>query len=211
MAQKTPPATPSSPPDTVALILAGGRARRLGGADKALLPLNGRTLLAHVAAALGAPEIPLAISANGAPERFAGYGFPVLPDADDSRPGPLAGVLAGLCWAQGLGASALLSAPVDCPFLPADLLARLRQASSRQAPVFAQAGGRAHPTIALWPVALAGSLAAALARKERRMMDFMVLQGAASVEWAQEAAFMNINTRQDLARAAALLAQRRKT
>jgi molybdopterin-guanine dinucleotide biosynthesis protein A len=109
---------------TAAVILAGGNANRMGGRDKAFLVLGGRPLIAHVRARLNLQAGPLAISANGDPVRFARYGLPVLADAPPGGAGPLGGILAGLDWAAEAGESRLLTAAVDTPFLPDDLLRR---------------------------------------------------------------------------------------
>ena len=77
----------------------------MGGGDKALLPLAGRPLLAHVVGGC-APQVgALALSANGDPARFAAFGLPVIADGAPAGAGPLAGVLAGLDWAAALGAA----------------------------------------------------------------------------------------------------------
>ena len=101
------------------LVLAGGHGRRLGGADKALLPLAGRPLLGWLLPRLAPQVDALAISANGDPARFAAFGLPVLPDPVVDQ-GPLSGLLAGLDWAAGQGAQALLTVPADTPFIPLD-------------------------------------------------------------------------------------------
>ena len=136
---------------TAALILAGGQGSRLGYVDKAFLCLNGQPLIALLLARL-APQVQhIAISANGDPSRFAALPLPVLADAPEhAGKGPLAGVAAGLAWAgQKLGAATLLTVPVDTPFAPMDLLARLSPA-----PAVACYGGRQHHLVAHWPVAL---------------------------------------------------------
>ena len=206
-----PPASLSAPslPTLAALVLAGGRARRMEGADKPLLTLGARPLISYALSALAASGRPLAISANGEAARFAPFGVPVLKDGDDSFPGPLAGVLAGLEWAEAQGATALLTAPADCPFLPADLAQRLTGARSAGGIAHARAGGRDHPAIALWPVSARAALADDLGRGNRRVMGFLHAFGTQAVDWADEAAFLNINTPEDLARAEALLAQRK--
>ncbi len=184
------------------VILAGGEGRRMGGADKALMPLAGRPLLAHVQARL-APQVgALAISANGDPARFAGFGLPVLPDSQSL--GPLSGILAGLRHAAAEGASALVSVPVDTPFVPGDLVARLAAASEDATrPVHATAGGGRHHACALWPVALAGPLAAFLASGAKaRISDFAATHDGVAVEFPDVAAFDNLNTPEDLAAAA---------
>ncbi len=187
------------------IILAGGQGRRMGGADKALLPLAGRPLIGHVIARLQPQVAALALSANGDPARFAAFGLPVLAD-DDSR-GPLSGVLAGLDWARRGGATALVSLAVDTPFVPGDLVPRLCLAAEASATgsAIAHSGGRDHPTAALWPVALADALAAFLASGEKpRVLGFAEAQGAARAEFADARGFANLNTPADLAAAEAL-------
>lgn len=190
------------------VILAGGRGRRMGGggADKALLPLAGRPLLSHVIARLGPQVERLALSANGDAGRFAGFGLPVLPDRLGA--GPLAGILAALEWAAPLGATAVVSAPVDGPFLPGDLCPRLCLAAEGVGAGLsvAQAGGRLHPTFGLWPVALAPALAVFLGSGVKpKVLDFTALAGAATADFAEAAGFDNLNTPEDLARAEAAL------
>ena len=120
------------------LILAGGQGRRMGGADKALLPFRGQTLLAQVLERFSPQVDELALSANGDAVRFAAWGLPVLADKGPSR-GPLSGLAAGLAWAAGRGLATLVTAPVDAPFLPQDLVPRLL-AVFRGAPVAAGLG-----------------------------------------------------------------------
>lgn len=195
---------------TVGVILAGGRARRMGGGDKALLDLAGRPLAAHVAAQLAGHVAALALNANGDPARFARLGLPVLPDPVPGWPGPLAGVLAALDWAAGQGADAAVTAPADTPFLPPDLVPRLRAASGEGARPAVAAGpeGALHPLCALWPVRLAPALRAALDRGEAKVREFAAGQGAVTVAFTSEAAFFNVNTPEDLAAARARLAAR---
>ncbi|MGO4852468.1 molybdenum cofactor guanylyltransferase MobA [Phaeovulum sp. W22_SRMD_FR3] len=204
------------------LILAGGAARRMGGADKALLSLAGRPLVAHVAAGLAPQVARFALSANGMPERFAALlpGVPVLADPREAQGlGPLAGVLAGLDWAAAQGAEALVTVAVDTPFLPSDLVARLQAAASAGGgAACASSLGRMHYTCALRPVAgAAAALRAALATGTRRLrfgLDAAVevpfgLIGAGIGAGASQAAadpFGNLNTPEDLAAAEAMIA-----
>ena len=85
-----------SAPATIGLILAGGLARRMGGGDKPLQRLGGRTLLERVVERLAPQCGGLLLSANGDPARFAGFGIQVIADSIPDHPGPLAGILAGL-------------------------------------------------------------------------------------------------------------------
>lgn len=193
------------------LILAGGEGRRMGGADKALVHLAGRPLLAHLCARLGPQVAALALSANGDPARFREFGLPVLADDAAFGPsalGPLAGILAGLRHGAGAGMGVVVSAPVDCPFLPGDLVAGLVAASrAGTRATHARSLGRDHPATALWPVALAGPLAAFLASGAKpRVRDFAARIGAVPVDFPDPRAFDNMNTPEDLARAGARIA-----
>ena len=175
---------------TTALILAGGQGRRMGGRDKAFVLLAGRPLLAHVLERI-APQVGrVIVSANGAPERFAG--LEVLAD-DETGQGPLAGVLAGLRAAQG----PLLTVSVDTPFLPLDLASKLNKPEG----AYARSAGRDHPTAALWHPERLPEIAALYARGERRLRA--ALGAAVPVDFADTPfdPFENINTPEDLARA----------
>lgn len=185
------------------VILAGGAARRMGGRDKALLPLGGQSLLTHVIDRLDPQVERLALSANGKAGRF-GVGLPVL--TDDLSQGPLSGVLAGLDWAAALGASAVVSVAVDTPFFPADLVPRLCLAAEGSAGgvAIAASGGAEHPTFGLWPVGLRTDLRAFLASGVKtRVMDFARIHRAARAEFDDGDAFRNLNTTEDLALAEA--------
>lgn len=114
-----------------AVILAGGLSRRMGGGNKALSLLAGETLLTHVLRRLRPQCGAIAINANGDAEQFGEYGLPVIADGFTGYAGPLAGVLAGMEWAAGQGADRVISVSVDTPFLPDDLVWRLREAEGR--------------------------------------------------------------------------------
>ena len=186
------------------VILAGGQARRMGGVDKALVPLAGEPLLSHVIARLDPQVAALALSANGGPARFAPYGLPVLPDT--ASHGPLSGILSALIWGAAQGATAVVSAPVDGPFLPPDLVPRLCLAAETTGLALAASNGHLHPTFGLWPVTLAPALAAFLASGAKtRVRDFATAHGAAIANFPDDLAFANANTPDDIARFAALL------
>lgn len=185
------------------LILAGGRGLRLGGADKALVVLGDETLIARAARRLAPQVAALAISANGDPGRF-GLDLPVLGDTIGGGAGPLAGVLAGLDWAEDAGFESVATVAVDTPFFPEDLVARLVAAG---APSVAATDGRPHPTCALWPVALRDRLRDWLDTGERKVMAFAETAGARTVDFADPSAFFNVNTPGELATARAMAAR----
>jgi molybdopterin-guanine dinucleotide biosynthesis protein A len=190
-----------------AMILAGGQARRMGGGDKALLPLGDGVLLDAVIARLAPQAAPLALSANGDPARFVRFGLPVLPDALPNFPGPLAGLLSAMDWAAGQGVADVVTVAVDTPFFPADLVARLQAARGAEPIVLASCAGVLHPTFGLWAVALRDDLGTALAAGERKLRLWAGRHGYATADFAGagQDPFFNINTPDDLARAEALL------
>jgi molybdopterin-guanine dinucleotide biosynthesis protein A len=186
------------------LILAGGAASRIGGGDKPLLDVGGRPMLARILHTLATDLTDIAISANGDPARFASMGRPVLDDGVFVGEGPLAGILAGLDWAAGLGCSALLSVPGDTPFVPRGLAALLAPA-----PACAVQGDRINHLVALWPVAARADLRALLGVPGTRAVARFAAQiGVRGVAFApgQTALFANVNTADDLA-AARLVAE----
>jgi len=192
------------------VILAGGKATRMGGGDKPLRRLGGRPILEHMLDRLGAPPGTLVLNANDDPLRFSHYGLPVMADAMPDHPGPLAGILAGLDWAaEKLGAVDLLSIPGDCPFIPRDLAPRLMAAREAAGTPYACAasGGWTHPVIGLWPIARRHDLRTALAAGERKIDRFTGLLGCTAVEWPIAAfdPFFNVNTPDELLQAEALL------
>jgi molybdenum cofactor guanylyltransferase len=186
------------------VILAGGQARRMG-ADKALVSLAGRPLLAHVLDRLEPQVEGVLISANGDPARFGGFGCDVV--ADVTPQGPLSGIHAALTRAAGLGATHLVSSPVDTPFLPGDLVPRLLMAAEASAEglSLARTVDGDHPATALWPVALAPALAAYLAEGGAKVTHFTNAHHAARADFADPRAFLNLNTPEDLAAAEAFL------
>jgi len=196
---------------TLGLILAGGQARRMGGGDKALLPLGGQTLLARVIERLGPQCSALALSANGDPGRFAEFALPVLSDERPDFSGPLAGLLAGLDYAQTTADIAdVVTMAADTPFLPLDLVMRLRgaRAAAGSEIAVARSGGREHHLAALWPVSIAGALRRALFDEGLRKVGvFASRYRLIHADWAIEPLdpFFNVNTPEDLLRAESLL------
>lgn len=196
------------------LILAGGRSSRMG-TPKALAVLDGATLLDRTAAVL-APQVGhLAVSLPPDIE-VPGLALSVLRDEAPTFEGPLAGVLAGLRWAAALPVrpTHLLTAPVDLPFLPADLAARLAEAIDDTGAVIVAEGpnGRA-PLCALWPLTAEPRLAGFLATGQRRVLTFLAGAPLRTVAFPHAIVggraiepFLNVNAPDDLAAAAEALA-----
>lgn len=199
--------------ETLCVVLAGGLGRRMGGGDKPMREIGGRTILEHVIERLERQCDGLVLNANGDPARFARFGLPVVADTIEGYPGPLAGILAALEWtaANRPGVEWVVSAAGDCPFLPRDLVARLQQARSAEGADLAVAasGGQAHPVIGLWKVALRDELRHALIDEDLRKIDrWTARYRLATVAWPVEPVdpFFNANTVDDLAEAERLAA-----
>lgn len=191
------------------VVLAGGRATRMGGGDKGLLSLAEGTLLDRVLDRLAPQVTRIAINANGDPARFAAFGLPVLADSIADHPGPLAGVLAGLDWANDQDADQIVTVAADTPFFPVDLAMRLHEASADMAHPLALAAtpgreGRLdrHPTFGLWPAALANDLRTALQEGTRKVVTWTDRHdGRYAVFHEKGDPFFNVNTPEDLAEA----------
>ena len=207
------PATPSGAPDIPGVLLAGGLARRMGGGDKPMRSVAGKTILQRVIARLAPQCDGLILNANGDPARFAAFGLPVIADSVADFPGPLAGILAALDWMAEHRPEIkfVLSAAADCPFLPRDLVARLEAARAAQNAELAVAAsdGQTHPVIGLWSVHLRGELRHALVDEDVRKIDrWTARYKLATVTWPTTPVdpFFNANTVGDIAEADRLAA-----
>lgn len=194
------------------LILAGGESRRMGR-EKAFVTIAGLTLLDRVIAQFSDQVGALAINANGDPGRFARHGFPVVPN-DRPSSGPLAGVLAGMRWAEKLPTRPryLATVPIDAPFMPGDLVARLDAARGASALVaIAASGDRDHPVFGLWPIAFADRLDAwRQSARSQGVRGFLAATGFAVVQYPLPERgpdpFFNVNTPENAAEAEGWLA-----
>lgn len=198
----------TDPLQTLGVILAGGLARRMGGGDKPMREIGGRSILDHVIERFSPQCDRLILNANGDPARFASFGFPVVADTIADYPGPLAGVLAALDWAAANQPQIQWVASVagDCPFLPRDLVARFHGARLKDDAqlVVAASAGRSHPVIGLWSVALRDELRHALVQEGmRKVSQWAARYKLATVTWPAEPVdpFFNANTVEDLSEA----------
>jgi molybdopterin-guanine dinucleotide biosynthesis protein A len=182
-----------------ALVLAGGRGTRMGEVDKGLQPFRGQPMVARVLARLGPQADELIINANRNIEAYAAFGHPVVADAIDGFAGPLAGLHIGMTVASH---PLLATAPCDSPFLPLDLVARLHAAlDAHQADLaVAKTFSQAHPVFCLTRRDLAPHLHAFLASGQRKIDKWYSTLSVVEVNFDdEEAAFANINTRDELA------------
>ena len=204
------------------VLLAGGLSRRMGGGDKGLMPLGGKPVMQHAFERLNAQTDGIIINANGDPSRFAGFETTVVPDTISGFAGPLAGVLAGIRYAEALETSPtfIVTGAADTPFFPDTLVERfLSEAKTDKTIVLAGSNGRRHPVFGLWPVSLADHLEAWLSDEENRKVLAWVDQHSwAMAEFEGPAfkdhdtdPFFNINTPEDFAIAEQLLADNKTT
>jgi molybdopterin-guanine dinucleotide biosynthesis protein A len=188
------------------LVLAGGRSSRFG-AEKAAAEVSGRSMIAWVLDVLTPACAAVAVNA-GPGTKASAYGeragYVTLADDPSDPQGPLAGLRAGLAWAQSAGADALATAPCDTPFLPADFVTRLADgwAPGDGARVAVSPAGPA-PLCALWPVPAALDLVSETLAAGRHPSIRQVLEAlrAVEVEFPDPRAFDNLNTPADYAAA----------
>ena len=193
------------------MILAGGQARRMNGADKPLLILAGRTLMEHVIER-AAPQVDeLLINANDDLSRFDRFGRILVSDPVGGYPGPLAGILSAFEWTKQNRPAArwLVSFACDCPFLPRDLVSRLTTAAQNSGVQVAAAanGNRHHPVFTAWSTDLPlDARDILLARGLRKVDDLVGAFPNTYVQFSKNPIdpFFNINTPDDLTHAEAL-------
>ena len=186
----------------IGVILAGGRSSRMGGGDKGLLTLNGVSMLGRVLTILQPQTEAVLINSNSDPMLFTEFGAPVLADCVPGYLGPLAGLLTGMMWARQYHphATHLLSAPCDSPCLPDDLAVRLARGLADGGEIaIARDAERIHPTLGLWPVALADRLADDLVGHDMRRVRAWLAQFVVREIPFDAACLRNINTHDELA------------
>ena len=182
-------------PDITGVVLAGGRARRMGGEDKGLVRLAGRAMVEYVADALRPQVGRLLVNANRNAERYAELtGCEVVADVVGDYAGPLAGMASAMAAAA---TPLVLSAPCDSPLVAPDLAARMHAALRAQRAEIAVArdAERMQPVFALLRRTLLPDLRAALDGGERKIDLWYARHRVAEVDFSDHAdMFQNINT-----------------
>lgn len=185
--------------EVTGIILAGGQGSRMGGVDKGLQPFRGRPMVAHVVERLAPQVDEVLINANRNAEAYAGFGHRVIADEIPGFAGPLAGFERGLAHASG---GLVVTVPCDSPFLPADLVRRLREALEANGAHIAMArtGDQVHPVFCLMRREVLPSLQRFLGSGQRKIDRWTAELPMVEVPFDDEAgAFLNINTREELA------------
>ena len=185
----------------VGVVLAGGASRRMGGRPKALMELEGATLLARSVVRLRPQVDAVLVNANDPDPIYREAADGLAADAFEDRRGPLAGVLAAMEWARTNrpDALAVASVAVDTPDFPTDLVARLAEGRSATAIALATVDDRPQPTFGVWPVELADDLRRFLLESDTyKVLAFTARHETAMVAFSDVEAFANINTPDDL-------------
>jgi molybdenum cofactor guanylyltransferase len=193
---------------TAAVIIAGGKSRRMGGERKLFVSVGGRPIVDRIIAILSLQAEVLALNANDDPSFFSATGLAVIPDLLTGVGTPLAGLHAALRWGQEQGVDCVLTVPSDTPFLPRDLVQRL--ASARSDAAISGSRGQSHFLTGLWAIDLLPRLEHALAVKRLfRVKDWAAEANATVITWEESAfdPFFNVNTPEELAEAERIAAE----
>lgn len=182
--------------EVTGVVLAGGRATRMGGQDKGLINLNGQPLFEHVISKLAPQVSNVVISANRNRDKYQSVGLNVLSDTLPDYPGPLAGMLSVM---KQRNSEWFLFCPCDTPNIPDDLALKLWEKKGVAPAAWVNDGERDHPTIVLLHKKLTAPLENYLASGERRVTLFLREAGGHAVLFPnQKQNFININTLEDL-------------
>ena len=180
--------------EVTAVILAGGRGRRMGGLDKGLVNLEKRPLIAHVLNAIAPQAGSVLINANRNAEKYREFGYRIVSDTLDDYQGPLAGFVSAMAVAS---TPYIVTLPCDGPLVPTDYVQRMINAleMSENEIAVAHDGDRIQPVYALLPVGLMSDLEAFLAEGDRKIDLWYSRHHVALADFSDcPEAFRNINT-----------------
>lgn len=180
------------------LILAGGRAKRMGGNDKGLIVLDGKCMIEHCIVKLQPQVDQIFISANRNIEEYSKYGFTVLEDCYGEHEGPLVGLLGAL--ENSLNSSVLI-VPCDAPLFSTHLAKRLLEfyIEGETLAVIPHDGTRLQTLFGLYSINTISSLKEYLQSGQRKVESWVTSLPHAIVDFSNESeSFMNINTENDL-------------
>jgi molybdenum cofactor guanylyltransferase len=181
------------------VILAGGLGRRMGGVDKGLRPLRGKPMVKWVLERLEPQVDEVLINANQHIDEYSRFGCPVIPDRIAGFAGPLAGLHAAL---SATSLPLVATVPCDSPFLPVDLIARLRDAMLERDADLAAARTltQPHPVFSLCRRTVLPQLAEFLTAGGRKLEQWHGTLATVAVSFDDQIeAFSNINTLEELA------------
>ena len=188
------------------VILAGGKGKRMGGKEKALIHLLDRPLLSYVLEKISGKVAPIALNINTNFDDFQKFGYKIIADPIKGHLGPLAGILASLNWAKEINEDWVMTLPCDTPFLPNNLIQSMVEKKNNTPEVdlvVAKSRGFNHPVIALWKSDINNRLQNALKEGVRKIDFFTSQLNIAYVDFdnsenSEFDPFTNLNSPQDL-------------
>ena len=183
-------------------IIAGGQSRRMAGANKLLLELNGEYLVARAARKLSQHVDQVVINLQSEEKTVASLGYPIILDEQKDHLGPLAGISSVLKWVanSGMDIDYVMTVPADAPFFPTDLVNKLKAAIGSNDIAIAHYDGYSQQLFGLWSVKCSDDLSEYLDDPDnRKVMTFIRSQNWVQVEIQKQDVdpFMNINTQED--------------
>jgi len=188
--------------DVSALILAGGRATRLGGVAKHAILIDGETILARLVRVLEprVAELLVGVGSAGAIEGIGGQRPPLRPVRDAvADVGPLAGVAAGLASAT---TPWMIVVAGDMPFLSGSVIDALtRTADPEIDAVGIMRGGRPEPLVCALRVSVARPAVERMLAGGRFKASHLLTAEGLAVRWIEDldpGALRNINSPDDL-------------
>jgi molybdopterin-guanine dinucleotide biosynthesis protein A len=186
--------------EVAVVVLAGGQGMRIGG-GKPLKTFRGARLIDRAVRLASGWSDRVAVAIRDRAQVGAVLAGLIR---DEDVPGPLGGLISGMSFASAEGRPFVLIIPADMPFLPTDLLDRLREAIGDNGCALARSGGQLHPVCGLWQSSAIGPALSYAASGRRSLKGLATSIGFIVVEWEAEAVdpFFNINTSEDLAEAA---------
>jgi molybdopterin-guanine dinucleotide biosynthesis protein A len=185
------------------LILAGGRAQRMGGIDKGLISFHGKPLIESAINRLKPQVSTILINANRSITKYSHYGYPVLMDETPDFSGPLAGFSVGLKHCK---TPYLLTSPCDSPLLPSNLAEKMATELENQKLELVYASSKeddgmiwAQPVFCLMKSSLQDSLHAFLSKGDLKIDHWFTELRSGTVVFESAQAFANVNTPEELA------------
>ena len=184
--------------NTTGVVLAGGKARRLGGRDKGLVRLADKPMVQYVLEAITPQVGHVKINANRNLEDYAAFNCPVISDELDDYCGPLSGMAS--CLAE-IETTYMVTVPCDSPFIPGDLVERLFLKMEQDDAEISVAHNdeRMQPVFLLMKTTLRQSILEFLDNGERKIDKWFEQHKLAITDFSDKPdTFININTEDDL-------------
>ena len=189
--------------EVAVLLLAGGQSRRLGGGDKCLRSLEKEIILDKILQKILPQNKSIILNANGDPDRFSKYSFPIIQDTMDGYLGPLVGILSGMEWVRKnqKNKKYIVSIATDTPFFPYNLVEKLYSTAIARPEkiICASWQGRKNPVFAIWPISLIHDLRKDILSGSRKIDSWTYKYGVYAINFiSPNDPFFNINTPEDL-------------